>query len=187
MNWLNESLSMNVFRMRGMAFIPNNNRKWCHVLLTEWTCQDVMFKKETHWPHLTILMFLKSRLTHIYWCWNLDLVRSWVIYLRNKVNGLPKCFFKIVKLRERQFTCRKFIELAPPSSLLSKANLWRKCFEQIEKEFPLKGRIGLIEFAFIGFSAIWPEFAPSKNKMKWIKTWYYYTAWVSAGQGSLLW
>jgi hypothetical protein len=53
MNWLNESLSMNVFQMRGMAFIPdkaepNIDRESDASTYTGVHCLDVNFKWGTH-------------------------------------------------------------------------------------------------------------------------------------------
>jgi hypothetical protein len=53
MNWLNESLSMNVFRMRGMTCIPdkaepNIDRESDALTYTGVHCLDINFKRVTH-------------------------------------------------------------------------------------------------------------------------------------------
>jgi hypothetical protein len=53
MNWLNESLSMNVFRLRGMAFIPdkaepNIGRESDALTYTGVHCLYINFKWGTH-------------------------------------------------------------------------------------------------------------------------------------------
>jgi hypothetical protein len=68
---LTESLSMNVFQVRGMVFIPYEtkpdiDRESDAKTYTGVNCLGVIFKWGIHWPYLAMLMIIISMLTYIY-------------------------------------------------------------------------------------------------------------------------
>jgi hypothetical protein len=68
---LSESLSMNVFQMRGMAFIPDKSKPDTDQesdakTYTGVNCLEVIFKQGIRWPYLTMLDILISVLMYIY-------------------------------------------------------------------------------------------------------------------------